>query len=168
MREVYKCLNVYWDFKDVKLALEKNEFYGKEDFDILIDENVKIGELLKFDIDINLRNLKSDKECVKPLIQLALDQGLHSISLKHLLTTLETLFFKLGLECGLIKRVMIENDISWGYFFDHCPFQPHCNSHPNNFLVWSDTDNFLAPLDFDFCYEWKGFISTIQESATFG
>ena len=120
--EVYKCKNIYRDFDDVKEALEKNVFYEKGDFDILIDESVKISELLKFDVDVNLRNLKSDKECVNPLIQLALERGIFSMGLKHLLTTLETLFFKLGLECGLIKRVMIENDISWGYFFDHCPF----------------------------------------------
>ena len=68
MREVYRCWNVYRDFKDVKIALQKNEFYDSEDFDILIDENVKIGELLKFDLDINLQNLKSDKACVTPLV----------------------------------------------------------------------------------------------------
>ena len=63
---------------------------------------------------------------------------------------------------------MAENDISWGFFIDHCPFQPHCNAHPNNFCVWPDTDSILAPLDFDFCYERKGFVSTVEGTPLYG
>ena len=59
---------------------------------------------------------------------------------------------------------MLNAGISWGYFFDHSPFEPHCNAHPNNFLVLpSDQNSILAPLDFDFAYEKSNFISTFEE-----
>ena len=64
---------------------------------------------------------------------------------------------------------MFNAGISWGYFFDHNPFEPHCNAHPNNFLILPDSDKILAPIDFDFSYEKKNFFSTIDDlSETFG
>ena len=45
------------------------------------------------------------------------------------------LTWQLGWEVGAVKRILEANDINWGYFFDHNPFEPHCNSHPNNFIV---------------------------------
>ena len=45
------------------------------------------------------------------------------------------LYWQLGWEVGVVKRCLKENDINWGYFFDHNPFEPHCNAHPNNFVV---------------------------------
>jgi hypothetical protein len=66
---------------------------------------------------------------------------------------------------------MLEAGISWGYFFDHSPFEPHCNAHPNNFIILPKEKKagILAPLDFDFSYEKQNFISTIEENPeTFG
>jgi hypothetical protein len=91
-----------------------------------------------------------------------------------------------GYEAGLIKRLMDENLLSWGYFPDHNPFEPHCNAHPNNFLVLdllattattstpsstitldkSHAPTILAPLDFDMAYEFGGaaaFVSTLED-----
>ena len=35
----------------------------------------------------------------------------------------------------MVKRLLEINGVNWGYFLDHNPFEPHCNSHPNNFIV---------------------------------
>ena len=63
--------------------------------------------------------------------------------------------------------------ISWGYFIDHNLFEPHCNAHPNNFIVLdlesngdpavSTTPKLLAPLDFDMSYEFNGFVSILED-----
>ena len=45
------------------------------------------------------------------------------------------MFSLIGFETGKIKRLLDDNLISWGYFTDHNPFVPHCNAHPNNFVV---------------------------------
>ena len=45
------------------------------------------------------------------------------------------LYWQLGWEVGVVKRLLATNQINWGYFFDHNPFEPHCNAHPNNFVV---------------------------------
>ena len=45
------------------------------------------------------------------------------------------LYWTVGWEMGVVKRVLEAAGVNWGYFFDHNPFEPHCNSHPNNFLV---------------------------------
>lgn len=45
------------------------------------------------------------------------------------------IFARSGAEAGKAMRVKDENLISWGYFTDHNPFEPHCNAHPNNFIV---------------------------------
>lgn len=60
---------------------------------------------------------------------------------------------------------MLNAGISWGYFFDHSPFEPHCNAHPNNFLVLPKhlSSGILGPLDFDFSYERDNFVSTIED-----
>jgi hypothetical protein len=61
--------------------------------------------------------------------------------------------------------------ISWGYFIDHNLFEPHCNAHPNNFLVLdlSTSGNLLAPLDFDMTYDFDTFVSIVEDTpATFG
>jgi hypothetical protein len=59
-----------------------------------------------------------------------------------------------------------ENLISWGYFIDHNPFEPHCNAHPNNFVVLNpnlNKPNILAPLDYDLAYDFKNFVNTIED-----
>ena len=45
------------------------------------------------------------------------------------------LHWQLGREVGAVKRLLEEEGINWGYFIDHNPFEPHCNAHPNNFVV---------------------------------
>ncbi|CDW85126.1 UNKNOWN [Stylonychia lemnae] len=80
------------------------------------------------------------------------------------------MFKRAGYETGQVKRTLDENLISWGYYIDHNPFQPHCNAHPNNFLVLdlladynNEYHNLLAPVDFDMTYEFKQFISNVQD-----
>lgn len=65
----------------------------------------------------------------------------------------------------MVKRVMDEHLLSWGYFTDHNPFEPHCNAHPNNFLVLDPLlhSHLLAPVDFDMAYEFASFVSTVEE-----
>ena len=84
------------------------------------------------------------------------------------------IFARVGHEAGLIKRVMDDNMISWGYFTDHNIFEPHCNAHPNNFLVldleasYNTGGNLLAPIDFDMTYEYATFVSTVEDSPHYG
>lgn len=52
-----------------------------------------------------------------------------------LLYLLLKLFWRLGLEVGRFSRLLCDHQIMWGFFFDHNPAEPHCNSHPNNFIV---------------------------------
>jgi hypothetical protein len=84
------------------------------------------------------------------------------------------LFKRIGYEAGFIKRLFDENLISWGYFIDHNLFEPHCNAHPNNFLVLdlenSETKhNLLAPVDFDMTYDFDTFVAIVEDApASFG
>lgn len=89
-----------------------------------------------------------------------------NMSLPHLGSVLGKLVWNIGYEAGYIKRLLQNNDISWGYFIDHNPFEPHCNAHPNNFLVLDPLkyDKLLAPVDFDMAYTFQGFINTIEEN----
>ena len=36
---------------------------------------------------------------------------------------------------GKIMKLMLLNDINWGYYKDHSLHVFHCNAHPNNFVV---------------------------------
>lgn len=45
------------------------------------------------------------------------------------------LLHRLGYEVGRVFRLLLQNEVNWGYYFDHDPFMPHCNAHPNNFIV---------------------------------
>lgn len=70
-----------------------------------------------------------------------------------------TLYWRIGREIGEFLRFMKEKDIMWGYFFDYNPCEPHCNSHPNNFIVLPPStvsgnkkQRILAALDFDMAY----------------
>ena len=84
------------------------------------------------------------------------------------------LFKRIGYEAGYLKRLFDENLISWGYFIDHNLFEPHCNAHPNNFLVLdlenSETKhNLLAPVDFDMAYDFETFVAIVEDApASFG
>ena len=91
---------------------------------------------------------------------------------------LAALYWQLGWEVGVVSRALSTNQINWGYFLDHSPFEPHCNQHPNNFIVlppvseaapWSTThimlcfpqgqSTFLAPVDFDLAFTADRFVS---------
>eukprot|EP00118_Oscarella_pearsei_P010864 m.68925 g.68925 ORF g.68925 m.68925 type:complete len:180 (+) comp35570_c0_seq7:1954-2493(+) len=77
---------------------------------------------------------------------------------------LAQLYWRLGQETGFFKRLLEDNDISWGYFFDHNPYEPHCNSHPNNFVVIPESleggaGQLLAPVDFDLAFTRSSFFS---------
>lgn len=52
-----------------------------------------------------------------------------------IIQALALIYARCGAECGKVKRLLDEAEICWGYFTDHNPYEPHCNSHPNNFLV---------------------------------
>ena len=45
------------------------------------------------------------------------------------------IFARAGAEAGKSKRLLDENLRSWGYYTDHNPFEPHCNAHPNNYVI---------------------------------
>jgi hypothetical protein len=60
--------------------------------------------------------------------------------------------------------------ISWGYYIDHNPFEPHCNAHPNNFLILDleapynkELKNLLSPVDFDMAYDFEHFIGNQED-----
>ena len=76
------------------------------------------------------------------------------------------IFSRCGAEAGKTKRLLDEHEISWGYFTDHNPFEPHCNAHPNNLVVLDPTKNqhanLLGVLDLDLAYGFKAFINTIE------
>jgi len=78
---------------------------------------------------------------------------------------LPLIFIRCGAESGKVKRLLDENEISWGYFTDHNPFEPHCNAHPNNLVVLDPSKNehanILGVLDLDLAYNFKTFINTI-------
>jgi len=67
------------------------------------------------------------------------------------------IFARAGSEAGKAKRLLDENLLSWGFFTDHNPFEPHCNAHPNNFVVLdpetSANQCILGVLDFDLAYD---------------
>jgi hypothetical protein len=79
------------------------------------------------------------------------------------------IFARTGAEAGKSMRVKDEHLLSWGYFTDHNPFEPHCNAHPNNFLVTfpKDHPNILAMVDFDMAFEFDSFVNTIAPDPDF-
>lgn len=58
-----------------------------------------------------------------------------TISLHSHGSLLAALYLRLGWEVGVVSRTLLTNQINWGYFLDHSPFEPHCNHHPNNFII---------------------------------
>lgn len=117
--------------------------------------------------------LKDSPISMKDALKAQIEKVRQCKSFSHLLSLT---FARIGHEAGLVKRVMDENLISWGYFTDHNIFEPHCNAHPNNFLVLDleapynqDKGNLLAPLDFDMTYEFSTFVSIVEDNpSTFG
>lgn len=67
-------------------------------------------------------------------------------------------------------RIFQENEISWGYYNDHDPFLFHCNAHPNNLVLVPDfleSNNLLAPLDFDLAFYKNEFININYEDPNY-
>lgn len=83
--------------------------------------------------------------------------------LKDFILQLLNLTWRIGWEVGVTKRILQDSEISWGYFIDHNPFEPHCNSHCNNFVILGEEhENLLAPVDFDMAFRAEEFVSTVQ------
>lgn len=88
-----------------------------------------------------------------------------NVETRELLRKLCLLAWKCGFEAGTLKRALQDANISWGFFIDHNPFEPHCNAHPNNFIILpSENEKLLAPVDFDMSFEASEFISTVEPS----
>eukprot|EP00347_Sterkiella_histriomuscorum_P017444 403349347 len=113
-------------------------------------------------IEISQSHIKNSQ-----LDQLFLDLIKKLQSQNDIIQDVVLIYLRAGFECGKIKRLLDENLISWGYYIDHNPFQPHCNAHPNNFIVLdlenNENHNLLSPLDFDMAYEFSQFISNVQD-----
>eukprot|EP00658_Telonema_sp_P-2_P060908 TRINITY_DN49690_c0_g1_i1.p1 TRINITY_DN49690_c0_g1~~TRINITY_DN49690_c0_g1_i1.p1 ORF type:complete len:533 (-),score=122.61 TRINITY_DN49690_c0_g1_i1:360-1958(-) len=80
--------------------------------------------------------------------------------------------WRLGREAGQIRRILSECGIMWGYFFDHDPNNVHNNSEPNNFVLLppgtnKETDQLLAPIDFDMCFTKSSFLLGACENPDF-
>jgi hypothetical protein len=87
---------------------------------------------------------------------------------RDLINKVAQVCYRIGWEVGVIKRVLQDSGISWGYFIDHNPFEPHCNAHCNNFIILGpNNQNLLAPVDFDMSFRREEFIS-LMEGETFG
>jgi hypothetical protein len=119
------------------------------------------------DNDILLNILEKDPEFMCVSDDPFIDTELSSIptSPRVLLKNLSKLVWRIGWEVGCVKRIFQDYDVSWGYFIDHNPFEPHCNAHCNNFIVLDRTnENILAPVDFDMAFRKQEFISTVEGS----
>ena len=92
-------------------------------------------------------------------------------SFEVIATAIPLIFIRCGAECGKIKRLLDEHEISWGYFTDHNPFEPHCNAHPNNLVVLDPLTNhhrnLLGVLDLDLAYGSDTFVNTIEPDPEF-
>lgn len=83
------------------------------------------------------------------------------------------IFARCGAEAGKTKRLLDEHDICWGYFTDHNPFEPHCNAHPNNFIVQDPLrpeniyHNITSVVDFDLSFDFESFVNTIEPDPIF-
>lgn len=177
-----KIMKDPWMFKPVsKTHLEwisSSRIYTDEENSILYAFNEsKINEIIPNELFIEALSKVSVEDFADHFKHKELkDQFNHHLALLkgskvNLFTLYALLFQRIGYEAGLIKRLFDENLISWGYFIDHNLFEPHCNAHPNNFLVLdlSTSANLLAPLDFDMTYDFDTFVSIVEDSpATFG
>ena len=96
---------------------------------------------------------------------------LRQADIDQVVRAIPLVFARCGAEAGKIKRLLDEHEISWGYFTDHNPFEPHCNAHPNNLVVLDPTknphSNLLGVLDLDLAYSFDAFINTIEADPFF-
>lgn len=87
-----------------------------------------------------------------------------SLSTSSLTHSLCLLAYQVGREAGEIKRRLQDAEISWGYFIDHNPFEPHCNAHQNNFIILNaGYEHITAPVDFDMAFTFRGFMNNLDE-----
>ncbi|CAD8113502.1 unnamed protein product [Paramecium sonneborni] len=106
------------------------------------------GTILQEDDYINNRVFDWEKE--KDNISIT-----ENLTNNTILQNISILYQRIGYEIGKIKRILIDNDISWGYFRDHSKFYYHSNAHMDNFVIIQNGSSVLAPVDFDlaFCKE---------------
>jgi hypothetical protein len=89
---------------------------------------------------------------------------LSSLSTEELTATLCLIAYQVGREAGEVKRHLQDAEISWGYFIDHNPFEPHCNAHQNNFIILNTGhEHITAPVDFDMAFTFRGFMNNLDE-----
>jgi len=62
-------------------------------------------------------------------------EAVSGCQVSSLTSLLALLYRRLGWEVGVVKQALEAGRINWGYFLDHNPFEPHCNAHPNNFII---------------------------------
>ena len=77
------------------------------------------------------------------------------------------IFKEIGYETGKIKRILQDNHIAWGtYYEDHNEkYQCYTNAHPNNLIVLpKGNSTLLAPTDFDYNYTRENYINTVKPS----
>ena len=100
------------------------------------------------------KNVKTNLQVLENLSNTILfdDESLQSAWKQALLTVIssqqqhpeQSLFpilnWRLGYEIGEFLNILQEENIMWGYYFDYNPCEPHCNSHPNNFIVLPPTE----------------------------
>lgn len=167
------------DFEEVLLKNIKAEIYYTEDdykkyiniFDVIEKKKVLINLNNKMkDIMLELfEKLNLDKkyfELYKNYIEIIFKKE----DFSDLFEIISLLYYRIGYECGKIKKIFIKNDINWGYYIDHHPFLSHCNAHPNNFIILpqSISKNLIAPLDFDLAYEAKEGLNIDYNSEKYG
>lgn len=74
--------------------------------------------------------------------------------------------WRLGREAGKIRRILSDNGISWGFFYDHDPNEPNNASLPDNFVLMPEGhEQLIAPINFDLAYTRESFLLGTARSA---
>jgi len=74
------------------------------------------------------------------------------------------LAWRLGREAGKVRRILSDNGISWGFFYDHDPNTPRNASIPDNFVLLPESASevnqgqLIAPINFDHAYSKESFL----------
>jgi len=69
--------------------------------------------------------------------------------------------WRLGYEAGQVRRILSDNNISWGFYYDHEPNEPTNASIPDNFILLPPAANrrqLIAPVNFDKAYTRDSFL----------
>ena len=155
--------------------IRDNLTYTKEENEVLVDLVNASPSLEKLESALKALDINQLRAAITKDGPLIVDDGVTDsvlMSFKDVQSTgsvlqaLALIFARCGAECGKVKRLLDEAEISWGYFTDHNPYEPHCNAHPNNFLVIDPIQNknhcLTAALDFDLAFDFVSFTNTIE------